>query len=120
IPSLHEQLDAVLLHLYVSGTAPTNYPPFKNFLASAKNASVPILAITERDDEVKKLGTYPSGKILMKNNCLWCADLTPEAAFVKFWILRELHSHQSKPEFYSWLSKNWIKAISDEIVVPHP
>ena len=110
-----ETLDGVLLHLYASGTAPTEYGPFKAFLENAKKLSTPIFAITEREDEIKKMGTYPSGKILEKQKVLWCSDLTPEAAFVKAWLLRELQLKLDKGKYYTWLQKNWAKPISDEI-----
>jgi L-asparaginase len=109
-----ESLDGVLLHLYASGTAPTEYVPFQVFLENAKKLQTPIFAITEREEEVRKMGTYPSGKELEKQNVLWCADLTPEAAFVKAWLLRELKANLSKKEYYQWLQKNWSVALSDE------
>lgn len=107
-------LDGVLLHLYASGTAPTEFEPFQVFLENARKLHTPIFAITEREDEIKNLGTYPSGKILQKQKVLWCADLTPEAAFVKAWLLRELQLKLNKKSYYTWLQKNWAKALSDE------
>ena len=109
-----ESLDGILLHLYASGTAPTHYAPFQVFLENAKKLHAPIFAITEQEDEVRKMGTYPSGKELEKQNVLWCADLTPEAAFVKAWLLRELHADLDKKEYYQWLQKNWNTALADE------
>ena len=114
--SFLQSLDGILLHLYASGTAPTEYLPFQAFLENAKKLHAPIFAITEREDEVRKMGTYPSGKELEKQNVLWCADLTPEAAFVKAWLLRELNADLNKKEYYQWLQKNWSAALSDEIV----
>lgn len=111
-----ETLDGVLLHLYASGTAPTEFAPFRTFLEHSKKLSTPIFAITEREDEIKNLGTYPSGKLLQKQGVLWCADLTPEAAFVKAWLLRELQLKLTKKKYYSWLRKNWGISLSDECV----
>ncbi len=110
-----QTLDGVLLHLYASGTAPTEFIPFQAFLENAMKLCTPIFAITEREDEIKNMGTYPSGKILQKQKVLWCSDLTPEAAFVKSWLLRELQLKLDKKDYYSWLQKNWSKPISDEI-----
>jgi L-asparaginase len=109
-----ETLDGILLHLYASGTAPTEYAPFQAFLENAKKLHTPIFAITEREDEVRKLGTYPSGKELEKQNVLWCSDLTPEAAFVKAWLLRELNADLPKKEYFQWLQKNWDHPLADE------
>jgi L-asparaginase len=109
-----ETLDGVLLHLYASGTAPTEFAPFQAFLEHARELKTPIFAITEREDEIKNLGTYPSGKTLQKEKVLWCADLTPEAAFVKTWLLRELQLKLTKTKYYDWLQKNWSKPVSDE------
>jgi len=111
-----ETLDGILLHLYASGTAPTEFGPFQTFLENAKELSTPIFAITEREDEIRSMGTYPSGKILQKQGVLWCSDLTPEAAFVKAWLLRELQLKLTKTQYYTWLKKNWAKALSDETV----
>jgi len=113
-PEFLSALDGVLLHLYASGTAPIHYGPFETFLENAKKMNTPIFAITEREDEIRSMGTYPSGKILLQWGALWCADLTPEAAFVKAWLLRELQAKLSKPAYYSWLKKNWAKALGDE------
>ncbi len=109
-----ESLDGILLHLYASGTAPTEYIPFQVFLENAKKLHAPIFAITEREEEVRKLGTYPSGKELENQNVLWCTDLTPEAAFVKAWLLRELHADLGKKEYYQYLQKNWSTPLADE------
>lgn len=111
-----QSLDGILLHLYASGTAPTEYPPFTSFLEKARQFHTPIFAITEREDEIRKLGTYPSGKILEKEKVLWCGELTPESAFVKAWLLRELKVNSDKKNYYQWLQKNWFTAISDECV----
>ena len=113
--SFLETLDGVLLHLYASGTAPTEFAPFQVFLDHAKKLNTPIFAITEREDEIRSMGTYPSGKLLEKQGVLWCADLTPEAAFVKAWLLRELQLKLTKSQYYTWLKKNWAKPLSDEI-----
>ncbi len=109
-------LDGILLHLYASGTAPTEYAPFQAFLENAKKLHTPIFAITEREDEVQKLGTYPSGKELEKQNVLWCADLTPEAAFVKAWLLKDLHSEWDRKKYYLWLQQKWKTPLSDELL----
>jgi L-asparaginase len=109
-----KSLDGILLHLYASGTAPTDFGPFQAFLEKAKKQYTPIFAITEREEEVQKLGTYPSGKELERQNVLWCEDLTPEAAFVKAWLLKDLNSELGRKEYFQWLQKNWNTPLSDE------
>jgi L-asparaginase len=79
-------LDAVLLTLYTSGTAPTAHESFRKFLDGAREIGLPIYAITEREDAAIKLTSYPSGKELVQAGVEWCANLTPEAAFVKIWL----------------------------------
>lgn len=107
-------LDGVLLHLYASGTAPTDYAPFRSFLEKARTLHTPIFAITEREDEIRKMGTYASGKILEHEKVLWSGELTPEAAFVKAWLLKELLGSSHKKTYYQWLQKHWHQALSDE------
>jgi L-asparaginase len=107
-------LDAILLTLYPSGTAPTEQESFVEFLVRAYDACALIFAITEREDEIPSLNTYAAGRELLKNHVLWCGDLTPEAAFVKIWLLREFHQSQSREDFYAWMVKNWSTPLSDE------
>ena len=112
-----EQLDAILLTLYPSGTAPTERPDFLRFLKDSKEYHCPILAITERADAPIKLSSYASGKTLMKEGVLWCQDLTPEAALVKIMLLQiQLHK---KPELgrkqkAKAIALQWSKPLSDE------
>lgn len=112
--SLLDTLDSILLTLYTSGTAPTQSPNFLNFLDRAIQTHTPILAITERENETPSLKTYAAGRDLIEHGVFWCKDLTPEAAFVKAWCLREFKGDLSRKEFYSWLRKNWNVALSDE------
>jgi L-asparaginase len=107
-------LDAILLTLYTSGTAPTLQESFVGFLERAKKSNTPILAITERENETRSLETYSAGRDLIQHGVLWCEGLTPEAAFVKAWCLRELHPQHSRQQHAAWLRKNWAKPISDE------
>ncbi len=107
-------LDGILLTLYTSGTAPTANHEFMQFLKRSAESGTPVFAITEREDAPAKLSNYQAGQELLKEGVLWCGDLTPEAAFVKAWILRSLHQDQSKTQYLSWLRKNWEKALSDE------
>jgi L-asparaginase len=110
-----QHLDGILLTLYTSGTAPTQQLSFVEFLDRAKQMHTPILAITERENETPSLQTYSAGRDLLKHGVFWCKELTPEAAFVKAWCLRELKSKLSRKEYYVWLKKNWNLALSDEV-----
>lgn len=112
--NLLSKLDAILLTLYTSGTAPTANPEFMQFLKRASAVGTPVLAITEREDAPSLLSTYQAGRSLLEAGVLWCKDLTPEAAFVKAWILRASRPQDSKTEYFQWLRKNWENPLSDE------
>ena len=112
--SILNELDGILLTLYTSGTAPTAQENFLHFLERSREGFTPIFAITEREDETPSLATYAAGRELIKNKVLWCGELTPEAAFVKIWLLRELYATQSKKEHFAWLQKHWDEPLSDE------
>ena len=110
-------LDGILLTLYTSGTAPTENQSFLSFLRRARDAHVPIFAITEREDTPTRLNAYEAGKTLVREGVLWCDDLTPEAAFVKAQCLHLRERHQAKrtkPNYLKWLSRNWNRNLSDE------
>ncbi len=107
-------LDGILLTLYSSGTAPTERGDFTYFLERAQEHHTPIFAITEREDAPNSLVTYEAGRTLVNHHVLWCNDQTPEASFVKAWILHELNGKKSRKQHYQWLAKNWPKALSDE------
>ena len=107
-------LDAILLKLYPSGTAPTTQFGFMHFLKKAKALSAPLLCITERDEEIPSLKTYQAGRELLKEKALWCSDMTPEATFVKIWLLKEIHGSKTKKQLYHWLQNHWAKPLSDE------
>ncbi len=112
-----ESLDGILLTLYTSGTAPTEIPGFLPFLRAARKASVPVFAITEREDAPAALSSYAAGKTLIREGVLWCRDLTPEAAFVKAQVLhlrQRIGQGQSKHAYLQWLGKSWHENLSDE------
>lgn len=113
---LLNELDAILLTLYASGTAPTDRADFIEVLKTASEVYTPVFAITEREDAPNTLSSYEAGRKLLKTGVFWCQDLTPEAAFVKAWILQELNVEKDKKHYYAWLVKNWSKAISDETI----
>lgn len=112
--SVFSNLDAILLTLYTSGTAPTENDEFMQFLKRAKLSGTPVLAITEREDAPSLLSNYQAGRALLAEGVLWCKDLTPEAAFVKAWMLRTSKPKDSKMDYFHWLSENWEKPLSDE------
>ncbi|MBU6153821.1 MAG: asparaginase [Bdellovibrionales bacterium] len=114
---LLQSLDGVLLTLFTSGTAPTENPSFLQFLRSAKKASVPVFAITEREDAPMNLNAYAAGKTLVREGVLWCHDLTPEAAFSKAQVLhlqKRIQGGMEKKQYLSWLKGNWSRNLSDE------
>ena len=108
------------LTLYPSGTAPTTHFGFMQFLKIARETHTALFAITERDEEIPSLKTYAAGRELLSEKVLWCNDLTPEAAWVKAWLLKEVHGKMKKKELYQWLQKNWSKALSDETALKKP
>ena len=110
-----DHLDGLLLTLYTSGTAPTAQPNFIRFLERARATLTPLFTITERAHEIPSLSTYAAGRELIKNKVIWCKDLTPETAFVKAWLLRELHTHHSRLDHFEWLHKHFADPISDEM-----
>ncbi|MBS1958803.1 MAG: asparaginase [Bdellovibrionales bacterium] len=107
-------LDAILLTLYTSGTAPTQHMGFRTFLKRAREKHTPIFAITEREDAALKLDAYESGKEMKAAGVIWCGDLTPEAATVKIWFTRMMQFRLAPAQYHAWLKKNWSRAISDE------
>jgi len=111
---LFSSLHGILLTLYTSGTAPTSDPEFIEFLKKAKKTHTPIFAITEREDTPTRLSTYAAGRILEENGVLWCADLTPEAAYVKAAFLALSHKHASKKDFLKNIKGVWSRPITDE------
>ncbi len=112
--SILAETDGVLLTLYPSGTAPTETTSFTDFLGRAKKLNTPLYAITEREQAPALLSSYEAGQVLVKNEVIWCHDLTPEAAFVKAWLLRAFQTSHTKETHYQWLKKNWAIPISDE------
>ena len=112
--NLLRSLDGILLTLYTSGTAPTEDQAFLDFLLRAKKTSTPIFAITEREDAPANLSTYAAGKGLEAAGVIWCADLTPEAAYVKACLMRLANQKSLRADFFKQLKTAWKKPISDE------
>lgn len=107
-------IDGIILTLYTSGTAPTEDQKFIQFLRRAKASFTPIYAITERKDAPAHLSTYAAGGILEAEGVFWCADLTPEAAFVKAGLLKLALPKTTREGYFRRLPKFWPKTISDE------
>jgi L-asparaginase len=112
--NLLQSLDGILLTLYTSGTAPTEDQSFRDFLERAKKTNTPIFAITEREAAPNDLSTYAAGKVLEDAGVLWCADLTPEAAYVRACLLRLSDQKSLRKEFLKQLKAEWTRPISDE------
>lgn len=113
-PSIFENLDAILLTLYASGTAPTEQESFMDFLSIAEYFSCPVFAITEREHHVASLKKYAAGRELLQKKVIWCQDLTPEAALIKIWLLTKHQSTMSRKKLFAWFQKNFMRALSDE------
>ncbi len=103
-----KRLDSILLTLYPSATAPTMHPGFMEFIHRAGKNGTNILAITERSHAPVHMGSYESGKVLKKAGVKWCADLTPEAAYVKAMLT---HLLATTPKVFDRL---WDHPLSDE------
>jgi L-asparaginase len=101
-----KEIDAILITLYPSGTAPTDDPNFSAWLQAVRRRRIPIFGITERNHSLPKLGLYPSGKILQQSGVHWCESLTPEAAWVKIWYLLAQQIPISKA--------TWNRRLADE------
>jgi L-asparaginase len=101
-------LDSILLTLYPSATAPTAHPGFMEFVNRAHQSGTRLLAITERSHAPIGMGAYESGKALKKAGVKWCADLTPEAAYVKAML-----SHLIAPS-RAGFDRLWDAPLSDE------
>lgn len=115
-----QHLDGIILNLYASGTAPTEQPGFLELLKDLKANHVPVVAITERGRPNHTLAKYKAGKELAKEGVLWGHDLTPEAAYTRFWLILELLRGQSKVAHskkatFQAFKKMWQKRISDEM-----
>jgi L-asparaginase len=103
-----KRLDSILLTLYPAATAPTTHPNFMNFIHRAGKNGTRLLAITERSHAPMKMGSYESGQSLKKAGVKWCADLTPEAAYVKAFLT---HLLAPNPKTFDRL---WDRPLSDE------
>ena len=103
-----KELDSILLTLYPSATAPTLQQGFLDFIRRAEKNGTRLLAITERSHAPLQMGSYASGKTLMAAGVKWCADLTPEAAYVKAMLT---HLLAPSPAAFDRL---WNRPLSDE------
>jgi L-asparaginase len=103
-----KDVDSILLTLYPSGTAPTEHPGFMEFVDRAHQNGTRLLAITERSHAPMEMGAYESGEILKKAGVKWCADLTPEAAYVKAMLSHLIASSRAG------FDRLWETALSDE------
>lgn len=110
-------LDGVILNLYASGTAPTHQSGFIEWLKLLQQRKIPVVAITERGRPNQTLKKYEAGKELAKTGVLWGGDLTPEAAYVRFWLILELIRSLpvTKQVEFSTFKKLWPKPLTDEM-----
>jgi L-asparaginase len=90
--NLLSRLDALVLIVFPSGTAPTHEPEFMEMLARARELGVMVIALAESASHPAtpgatsahaSLGRYEAGKRLVEEGCLWAGEVTPEAAMVK-------------------------------------
>jgi L-asparaginase len=116
-----ESLDGILLTCYPSGTAPTDQPDFLIFLKRAQELDCPIFTLTERDRSHHSVDLYSAGETLKNEGAIFSPDLTPEAAWIKLWLLTELFHGQgwSREKIYSWHQRHWNQPISDETSVQY-
>jgi L-asparaginase len=84
--SLLTKLDAIVLIVFASGTAPTHDPNFIYFLRAAKARKIPVVVVTDENSVISTQNTafvYSAGKQLMEEGCISAGRMTPECAYVK-------------------------------------
>jgi L-asparaginase/Glu-tRNA(Gln) amidotransferase subunit D len=80
-------LDALILIIFLSGTAPTHSPEFLQFLNRTKKRKLPVVLVTEGSahppNPIQPAVNYEAGKELLAHGCFWAGTMTPECTFVK-------------------------------------
>ncbi len=81
-----DELDALVLVVYPSGTGPTHDPEFMAMLERARGR-VPVVIVTDTahagEGGRADPSLYAAGRELLRAGCLWAGEMTPECAYVK-------------------------------------
>ncbi len=86
-------LDGLVLIVFASVTAPTHDPRFLALLRDARRRELPVVIVTESaahagaTDSSANPESYPAGRQLIEEGCLWAGPMTKECAYVKTQIL---------------------------------
>ncbi len=107
---LFNEIHALIITLYPSGTAPLSQIQTSQFFDFVSKTSVPVIGLTTGTGQAPAPDTYPSGRALQKKRAIFAGDHTLEATWVKTWILMSLMS-VSKKQF----TREFKKALSDEL-----
>ena len=101
------QLDAVVLNVFPSGTAPTHDREFIEFLRKARKRKLPVVVVAEGGTDGDP-DTYEAGRKLLAEGCTWAGGMTTECSFVKAALLL------GQPEGKRRFSALWKQQFSDE------
>ena len=108
-------LDALVLVVYPSVTAPTDSEDFRALLKEARRLSVPIIAVTDAHaphGAVEVQGArYAATHDLLSNGVLSAAQLTPECALIKvMWLMGQPKKPGGKslPDFLRRWKMQWV------------
>ncbi len=99
-------IDALVLVVFPSGTAPTHDLKFIEMLKLARKNQVPVVVVTEGVGSHSS--EYAAGKILLKEGCHWAGAMTPECAFVKASLL------MGQPAALQAFSRLWRVDLAEE------
>jgi L-asparaginase len=86
-------LDGLVLIVFASVTAPTHDPGFLELLRDARRRDLPVVIVTESAahagaaDPSANPESYPAGRQLIEEGCLWAGPMTKECAYVKTQLL---------------------------------
>lgn len=112
VAGMLDQLAALVLIVFPSGTAPTQDPPFISMLREAKRRKIPVILTAEGSAETPGSpihpSTYAAGRELLREGCYWAGEMTPECAYVKTaWIL-------AQPQAFQRFKKLWSHPFAQE------
>lgn len=79
---LLDRIDALVLSVFPSGTAPTHDASFMEMLSQAQKKKVPVVIVSEAASSDHPT-QYEAGRALIRAGGIWAGDMTPECAYVK-------------------------------------
>lgn len=102
---LLNRLDALILVVFESLTAPTQDPALVALLRAARKKGVPVVVTTEGRLEAQSRAAYPAGEALWREGCAWAGEMTPECAYVKTRLI--LSQPHGRRQFTELWYKDW-------------